>query len=50
MTPQLVRTVAARAGHDLGKDLTESFYQQWVTGQCMPYLRCVASWGAIPPR
>lgn len=36
---QLVRSVAAKGGHDLGKDLTESFFQQWVTGQCVPYLR-----------
>lgn len=38
---QLVRNVAARGGHDHGKDLTESFYSQWVSGQCVPYLRCV---------
>eukprot|EP00752_Nemacystus_decipiens_P001742 g1685.t1 len=35
----LVRTMAARGGHDLGKDLTEGFYHQWVIGQCVPYLR-----------
>lgn len=33
--------MAARGGHDLGKDLTEGFYHQWVIGQCVPYLRCV---------
>ncbi|CAM9321278.1 unnamed protein product [Ectocarpus fasciculatus] len=35
----LVRTMAARGEHDLGKELTEGFYHHWVTGQCLPYLR-----------